>query len=308
MDKVHKRQSISLGLQAAWRAHSEQLAHDQTQVSRRNLQQISLGHLGQSSQPTPPRSARLAHMGEAPFGQLASPALQPFATRAAYPAAIAPHCRLLLRGPLAPLPMGIPSGFGNIRSHTQRAVQQGQGVRRMITFVGRRVANVCRTVGLDDVELRLYHALGQRLGVATIGFIYDRRQHQIRFQIDDVFCLVGQMRPAVLHLRNAAVGIGGRLPIVVGDLLLRPCFVESPQIFVGRVLDAGLCGQSPEILFPILTRVLPLDALHCRVGLQQRRIDGHRRARKQLLLRGQLEHKVEHRGVDFLRKPLMNTR
>ena len=38
-------------------AHLEHLAHDQAQIPRRDLQQVTLGHLGDPLQPTSPRDA-----------------------------------------------------------------------------------------------------------------------------------------------------------------------------------------------------------------------------------------------------------
>ena len=72
-------------------------------------------------------------MGEAPFGQFASPTLQSLAARAAYPTAITQHRHLLFRGPRTPLPIRVPLGFGNIGSQANGTVQEGQCVGGVIT-------------------------------------------------------------------------------------------------------------------------------------------------------------------------------
>ena len=55
---------------------------------------------------------------------------------------------------------------------------------------------------------------------------------------DDVLGLVGQMRGTVLHLGDAAVLIGRRLPLPVGYLLVLPLCIEAATLLIGRILDA----------------------------------------------------------------------
>ena len=117
---------------------------------------------------------------------------------------------------------------------------------------------------------------------AAFGVINLGRQDQLRVQIDDVFGLVGQMRAAVLHLGDPAVGVGFAPPLFVRDLLVLAIAIE-PSHFFGRrfvaLLDlARFLHQTPDILLPVLARVAADDALHRRVGFQRRGVDAHRLA------------------------------
>src|SRR5689334_10748814 len=75
-------------LQAPRRTHSKQLPHQQPQVMPRYLHQVPLGHLGQPPQPTAPRPAALADVGEAPLHMLTPQPLQALPPGAPHPAAV----------------------------------------------------------------------------------------------------------------------------------------------------------------------------------------------------------------------------
>ena len=81
--KQHKGRKAAGGLEAARRADSEHLAHEQAQVPRQRRNRVTLLHLFQPVQPTTPCAASLTDVCKAPFHALASLALQPLALCAA---------------------------------------------------------------------------------------------------------------------------------------------------------------------------------------------------------------------------------
>jgi hypothetical protein len=56
--------------------------------------------------------------------------------------------------------------------------------------------------------------------VALISALHRDGDNRAGLEIDRVLGLVGQMRPAILHLRDSRVGIVWMGPIVIGALLL----------------------------------------------------------------------------------------
>ncbi len=116
------------------------------------------------------------------------------------------------------------------------------------------------------------------------------------------------MRAAVFELRNAALGIVGRLPLVVADLLVFPLLVVPANLLVGgflvRLNRAVFPHQPGDILLPVLTAVAPHDALHGGVGFQRRAVDGHDLAGQQLLAGGNPQHELEDFLEYLLRKPI----
>jgi len=59
--------------QLAWRTRSQQLAQNQTQVERSDMDQLPLQNVLSSSQMAAPHAARLVAVREAAFDQLAAP-------------------------------------------------------------------------------------------------------------------------------------------------------------------------------------------------------------------------------------------
>ena len=76
---MHKRVKLAFGLQAPRRSHAEQFAEDQPHIPRRGLQQVAFGDFEQAGQPTSPRSARLAHVGETSLDAFTAKSLQALA-------------------------------------------------------------------------------------------------------------------------------------------------------------------------------------------------------------------------------------
>src|SRR2546426_5306212 len=96
--KIERQQKIASRLQAARRAHAEEHAHDQAQVSRRYLDEVTFRHPLHSTQPTPSSTTCLAHVRETSFQQLATQPLQPLAPRALNTPAVPIHRFLVTHG------------------------------------------------------------------------------------------------------------------------------------------------------------------------------------------------------------------
>src|SRR5438552_11928017 len=86
--KIDKPGKRPRPLQAPRRPYPEQFPQDQPQVACGDLEQVAFRDLGEPAQPTASAPARLAHVREAPFRQLAPPALQPLAARTPHPAPV----------------------------------------------------------------------------------------------------------------------------------------------------------------------------------------------------------------------------
>src|SRR6516165_11887443 len=81
----HGRQRGAAPLQAPRRTDPEQLTHQGAEVVARYLHQVTLRHVQQPAQPTPPRAARLTDVREGPLHVLAPLLLQPLAPRPLHP-------------------------------------------------------------------------------------------------------------------------------------------------------------------------------------------------------------------------------
>jgi hypothetical protein len=77
--KTNRKNKATFGLQAFRSPDGEYLAHDEAQVTGHRGNQVSLLNLLDPAKPTPPRSARVAYMGEAALHPLAPQALQTLA-------------------------------------------------------------------------------------------------------------------------------------------------------------------------------------------------------------------------------------
>ena len=98
---------------------------------------------------------------------------------------------------------------------------------------------------------------------------------------------ISQMRRAILHLGDASIGIARALPVIVRGFLLAlfvPLLVITNEVGLGLDLDPVLFRQSPDVLLPVLTRVLPHNRLHGGVRFQRRRVDAHHLPTQQLVL------------------------
>src|ERR1700690_2643378 len=77
--KIEKPEKAAEALQAPRRAHAEQFAQDQTEVPRRDLDQVTFLDFDGATQPSTARSSRLADVCESSFGHLTAQSLQALA-------------------------------------------------------------------------------------------------------------------------------------------------------------------------------------------------------------------------------------
>jgi len=74
------------------------------------------------------------------------------------------------------------------------------------------------------------YAVFERLRIGPIGRINLRDENHLRVEIDHVFRVISEVRRTVFPLRDAAVGVGRTLPLVVGNKLVFAGFVELSQL------------------------------------------------------------------------------
>src|ERR1700678_1501032 len=94
--KIESPKKGATALQSPRRPHFEQFAHDQPQVARRCLKQVTLAYFEEAAKPRSACSTRFTNVGECPFGQFAAQTLQFLAALPTHTPAIANHRRLLL--------------------------------------------------------------------------------------------------------------------------------------------------------------------------------------------------------------------
>jgi len=104
-------------------------------------------------------------------------------------------------------------------------------------------------------------------GISLVPMLNPSAHDDGGLQIHGVFGLVREVGPAVFHAAHPGVRIGGRLPFLVGGLLLFPFPVEPDPLRGGeRRFLSRLLGQTIHILPIPFLRVLTHDAPHGRVG------------------------------------------
>lgn len=270
-------------LEAPWRAHFEQRAHEQAQVVRRGREQISLANVLDAREPRASGSSCFAHIREAAFQPLDPQPLQFPAAAAARPSAVGIDGRFLLGRLISPDARVFQLRLGDVAAIRRVLVQFGERAVGMVPLVGHQIDDLRLAAGLLKVDLRLMQAVFERVRIGIVRVVDLRRENRVQLQIDNVLGLVGQVRRAVFHPGDAGVGIGGTGPLLVRDFLVRAGFVELSQVFVaGRIIvfvDATLLFHQPrEVFLPVLARILADDALHRGVGLQGGGIDAHRLA------------------------------
>jgi hypothetical protein len=247
-------------------------------------------------------------MSEGPLDVLAAELLESLAAVPSHPLPVGVHGRLMAFRFALPRTPVCSIRLRNISADATVHAELHQRLGLMVAFVRHHLRNVCLAVHLVDLRLGLIDTRQDRLAIGLSGVVDLSRKHQVRVQIHHVLGLVGQVRPPVLHLHDAAVRIAGRFPLFVGNLLVLPLFVEPSQLFVGRVLDARFFGQFPQILLPVFAGLFANDRLHRRIGFQRRGIHRHRAASKQPLLSRQLQHEGEDLLMDRKGEPLADLR
>ena len=107
---------------------------------------------------------------------------------------------------------------------------------------------------------------------------------------------VGQMRPAIFHLRDLRIGIVRVRPVFVRGLLLA-LPIEPRQVLARRRLDARRLREPRQKLLIALPGVAPHDAPHRGVRLERGRVDRDRLALEQPGLDEPLLHPREDGAV-----------
>ena len=105
-----------------------------------------------------------------------------------------------------------------------------------------------------DVRLRVFDLFGRgrrrlddRRRVAGVRALQGDGDQRAGLQIDGMLGFVGQMRPAVFHLRDLGIGIVRVRPVLVRRLLLALA-VQPRQVVTRRRLDArGLREPRQEL-------------------------------------------------------------
>ena len=199
------------------------------------------------------------------------------------PTHVRPGCVDDSRTPRRAPPPGASSGAGRDRAPQYRSagrVSRDPPASAVVPLVGhdlvedRRVPVGDRGHGLQCVGGHR-DRLGDRRRITLIGALHRHAHDRPGLQIDRVLGLVRQMRAAILHFRDARVGVV-RMPPVGIAALLRALAIEARQVRPCRRLDARrLCEPCQKLLIR-LAGIAPDDAAQRRVRLKRRRIDPDR--------------------------------
>ena len=209
---VHSRLSTARNATACpWRARGVPIPKSVLIQSPRlkALDQQSLQHVLVAAYVGAPLSTGLVQMRARTFQQFPASAEEPFAARAADAPPIRIHrapFSLLIRPGLA-----AAIGFTDVGANLQRL---------QIEHAGPAVVTLVRDELLNDGDLFLgdgchgfelicgfRQRLLHRARVPLIGILHRNADDRTGLEIDRMLGLVGQMRPAILHLRDLGVGI-----------------------------------------------------------------------------------------------------
>ena len=169
----------------------------------------------------PPHPAGLAHVREGALQQFSPTAQEPTAPRAANPPPVAIHRIAGLR-PALPAPTA-PVRLRDVAAQAQR-LQVGHCPVAVVALVAHHFCNV-GAVRLNRLDVLGRHdqRLDHRRRVARVGRLHRDADDRATLQVHGVLGLVGQVRPAVLHLRDPRMRVMGMGPVGVRRLLLALC-------------------------------------------------------------------------------------
>src|SRR5262249_11462128 len=234
------------------RSRSQNLAENQAQVERADVNQLSLQNVLSPAQVCSSHSAGFVAVGKGPLYQL-SALLQPvLAVSPLPPPPVRVHRLLFLR--LALPPPSAMSGFRYVCSHrglTQHHHRASAVVSLVRDYLGDSVdVNLwfrfrpLFRFPLDQLRDRLT-GLSQRFmnggGVSLIRRLQRHCDYRATLHVYSMLRLMGHVRAAILHLRDAGIRIGCTLPLLVRSLLL-PLAIEARQVFPSRRLDPAFLG------------------------------------------------------------------
>ena len=238
------------------------------------------------------QSAGVIDMRKGALDVLAAAAHQPLPAAAAHPTSITIDRPLGLgrRRPAPPPAVG----FREVGADADGLERE----QRLIAVVALVADEIPWDRGLRRLQLfaRRQRRRQQARGVADVGPMQRHRDERPGFQIDGVLGLMGQVRPAVFHLRDLRIGVRRIHPFGVGGPLLAPA-VEPGQRLARRRLEARGRGQPREELLVTLTGIPPHDAAHRGVRLEGGRVNRERLAREQSGLDQALLHPREDRPM-----------
>src|ERR1700723_1931540 len=152
--QIEARKKGAAALQAPRRPHFEQLAHDQPQVARRRLKQVTLAYFEKAAKPRSACSTRFTDVGECPFGQFAAQTLQFLAAVPTHTPTIRFH-RLVLPCRFAGPAIAMRAlRFGNV-SAPIHGVRQLQRAGLVIALVRYDFLDLGHAASRLQVQLRL---------------------------------------------------------------------------------------------------------------------------------------------------------
>ena len=138
-----------------------------------------------------------------------------------------------------------------------------------------RMASTGLLLNTRDLGLGLGEGLPQRGGVTLIRTLDGDGHDRTRGHIHRLLRLVGQMRAAILHLRDSGVWIRRTLPLLVRALLL-PQPIQSCQGLPRWCPNPRRLRQAFQKLLIRLPGVPAHDAAHRGIRFQGRRVDRNR--------------------------------
>ena len=115
---MQKRGKAALALQRSRLADAEQFSQDAAQIVRGDRDQVTLGHLRDSLQPTASHAAGVAHVGKRPFAQFAVQPLIAFALDPRHTPAVEVDRAPLVRRLVGPTSTVFAARLRNIRPQT----------------------------------------------------------------------------------------------------------------------------------------------------------------------------------------------
>ena len=260
-----------------------QRSHEQAQVEGARVDEQSFEDVGVPAQMRPPHAPGLVAMGVGSFEAVAALALQGSAPCASDASAIGVH-RVSRRGLARPAPSAA-MGFGNVRAQVQRR-QIHQDLVAVVPlvgddFLGHAGVLVCRRGHSFEVLGGRRHRVRDGRGIPLVGALDRHPDDGAGLQVDRMLGLVREVRAAVLHLRDARVGVV-RMPPVGVAALLRAGPIQPRQIRPRRRCDARCRREPREKLLIGLARVASHDAPQGGVRRQGRGINADRLAPDQV--------------------------
>ena len=284
----------SAALEAARRADARPSSHEHARIEAADVHQEALQDVGAPSQMHPAQAPGFVEMRVGSLKKFAALAQQPQPAGPPNPPPVGIHsvARRGVSSPATPAAVGL--------RHVAAQPQVRQCDERLVAVVPLVAddlghASTRRQYGFDLLR-RGNQRLDHRRRVARIGILRGDADDRARLRVDRGLGLVGQVRPAVLHLRDLCVRVLRMRPIVV-RALLRSLPVQTGQFGTGRRRDAGRRRQAAQERLVAFARVPADDAPQRRVRFQRRNVDADRLPLEHAGVGQPLQHPREDRLV-----------